>query len=201
MGVKNCEAYLDDVVAYSDTWDEHLETLTIIFSRLEKASLTLNLSKCEFGKATVTYLGKQVGQGQVRPVQVKVEAVIEYPVPHSRRSLRRFLSMCGYYRAFCSNFADVVAPLTSLTSPKAEFIWSPACQHAFEVAEALLCSVPVLSAPDFKSLFKLEASHCGAGAVLLQESPDGADHPVCYFSKKFNKHQLHYSTVKKETLA
>lgn len=74
MGVKNCEAYLDDVVACSDTWDEHLKTLTTIFDRLDEASLTLNLSKCEFGKATVTYLGKQV-----RPVIQKVL------IPHSER--------------------------------------------------------------------------------------------------------------------
>ena len=202
-GVENCEVYLDDVVAYSDTWPEHMHTLGLIFGRLARANLTLNLSKCEFGRATVTYLGKEVGQGQVRAIDAKVKAIVNYPVPTSRRSLRRFLGMSSYYRAFCKNFADVVAPLTSLTSTKRPYIWSPACQHAFECCKALLCSTPVLAAPNFKMPFKLEvdASDSGAGAVLLQEDVSGINHPICYYSKKFNTPQSHYSTIEKETLS
>ena len=202
-GVENCEAYLDDVVAYSSTWSDHLSTLSLIFRRLREASLTLNLAKCEFGKATVTYLGKQVGQGQVRPLAEKVQAIIDFPVPQSKKALRRFLGMCGYYRGFCRNFSEVVAPLTGLVSPLKTFIWSPACQAAFESAKALLCSAPVLAAPNFTRPFKLEvdASACGAGAVLLQEDNQAIDHPVCYFSKKFNKQQVNYSTIEKEALA
>lgn len=202
-GVENCEAYLDDVVAYSSTWADHLHTLSLIFSRLREASLTLNLAKCEFGRATVTYLGKQVGQGQVRPLAEKVQAIIDFPVPPSKKALRRFLGMCGYYRGFCRNFSDVVAPLTGLVSPLKSFIWSPACQAAFESAKALLCNAPVLAAPCFTRPFKLEvdASACGAGAVLLQEDSQSIDHPVSYFSKKFNKHQLNYSTIEKEALS
>ncbi|XP_049912636.1 uncharacterized protein LOC126397732 [Epinephelus moara] len=201
--VKNCEVYLDDVVAYSDTWSEHVTVLKEIFKRLKDANLTLNLAKCEFGKATVTYLGKQVGQGHVRPVDVKVQAIVTYPVPQTRRELRRFLGMAGYYRSFCRNFAEVVAPLTSLTSEKKPFAWSPACQHAFESCKALLCSTPVLTAPSFTRPFKLEvdASASGAGAVLLQEDKQGIDHPICYFSKKFSAAQLNYSTVEKEALS
>uniref|UniRef100_A0A669F703 Gypsy retrotransposon integrase-like protein 1 n=1 Tax=Oreochromis niloticus TaxID=8128 RepID=A0A669F703_ORENI len=202
-GVKNCEAYLDDIVVYSPTWSEHLETLSQVFRRFCESSLTLNLSKCEFGKATITYLGKQVGQGQVRPVTAKVQAIVDFPVPQTKRALRRFLGMAGFYRGFCRNFSDVVSPLTDLVSPLKPFIWSPACQVAFESAKALLCSAPVLAAPNFERSFKLEvdASACGAGAVLLQEDGRGVDHPVCYFSKKFNRHQTHYSTIEKEALA
>ncbi|KAF7661623.1 hypothetical protein LDENG_00257510 [Lucifuga dentata] len=111
--------------------------------------------------------------------------------------------MCGYYRSFCKKFSDVVAPLTSLVSPLKKFVWSPSCQTAFDSAKALLCSAPVLVAPDYARSFKLEvdASACEAGAVLLQEDQQGVDHPVCYFSKKFNKHQLNYSTTEKEALA
>lgn len=202
-GVRGCEVYLDDIVAYSSTWSEHMKTLREIFERLGAASLTLNLTKCEFGKAVVTYLGKKVGQGQVCPVMAKVRAIVDFPAPHTRRELRRFLGMAGYYRAFCKNFSDVVAPLTSLASPKFPFQWSETCQAAFEAAKALLCSAPVLAAPNFTRPFKLEvdASALGAGAVLLQEDEHGVDHPVCYFSKKFKKHQLHYSTIEKEALA
>uniref|UniRef100_A0A8K9UAB6 Gypsy retrotransposon integrase-like protein 1 n=1 Tax=Oncorhynchus mykiss TaxID=8022 RepID=A0A8K9UAB6_ONCMY len=79
----NCTAYLDDVVIHSSTWSDHLSTLKSVFQRLENASLTLNLAKCEFGKATVTYLGKQVGRGQVRPITGKVEAIVAFPAPDS----------------------------------------------------------------------------------------------------------------------
>ncbi|XP_062389331.1 uncharacterized protein LOC134077643 [Sardina pilchardus] len=97
-GVQNCEVYLDDIVLHSSTWSSHLELIHTVFHRLQDASLTLNLAKCEFGKATVTYLGKQVGQGQVRPVEAKIQAIVEFPIPKTKREVRRFLGMAGYYR-------------------------------------------------------------------------------------------------------
>lgn len=105
-----------------------------MFQRLAEASLTLNLSKCEFGKATTTYLGKQVGHGQVRLVDAKVSAVLSYPAPTTRRELRRFLGMTGYYRCFCKSFSVLVAPLTKLCSPAVPFVWNDECQHAFDAA-------------------------------------------------------------------
>ncbi len=201
--VLNCNVYLDDVVIYSSSWVEHLSILYDVFHRLSAASLTLNLRKCEFAKASVTYLGKQVGNSQVRPLEGKIAAVLEFPVPTTRRELRRFLGMVGYYRCFCNNFSSVVAPLTRLCSPKVDFTWTNDCQQAFLSAKSLLCSAPVLSAPEVSRAFQLEvdASAVGAGAVLLQEGADGVAHPVSYFSTKFNRHQLNYSTIEKETLA
>lgn len=86
--VPNCSAYLDDLVIYSVDWVKHVHSLKNMLERLDKALLTLNLAKCEFGQATVTYLGKEVGQGQVRPVEAKVQANSEFPVPTTRRELR-----------------------------------------------------------------------------------------------------------------
>lgn len=80
-GVKNCDAYLDDVVVYSSSWETHLCSLGEVFLRLSNASLTINLAKCEFGKATVTYLGKQVGQGHVRPIDAKGDSNFGVPCP------------------------------------------------------------------------------------------------------------------------
>ena len=191
------------VVVFSETWESHINSLRVVFERLVGASLTLNLAKCEFGKATVTYLGKQVGHGQVRPVDAKITAVLDFPVPSTRRELRRFLGMAGYYRCFCRNFSVVVAPLTSLCSPVVSFSWSTECQHAFDSVKSLLCSAPVLAAPDLARPFQLEvdASGVGAGAVLLQEDEGDVPHPVAYFSVKFKDHQRNYSTIEKETLA
>lgn len=86
---------------YSSDWSEHLTVLRTVFERLADASLTINLAKCEFDKATIAYLGKEVGQGQVRPVAAKVSAIADFPVPTTRRELGRFLGMAGYYRSFC----------------------------------------------------------------------------------------------------
>ncbi len=90
-----------------------------------------------------------MGQGCVRPVTAKVVAVVEFPTPITKRQLRRFLGMAGYYRGFCKNFATVVSPLTDLLSSVKKFVWSPQCESAFLAAKDLLCITPVLSAPNF----------------------------------------------------
>ncbi len=83
--MQGCAVYLDDVVIYSDTWDVHLERVRELFTRLAEVRLTVNLAKCEFARATVTYLGRVVGQGQVRPVNAKVWAVEQFPVPTTKK--------------------------------------------------------------------------------------------------------------------
>ena len=115
----------------------------------------------------------------------------------------RFLGMAGYYRKFCNNFSTLSAPLTNLLKKSQKFVWSQDCQNAFEQLKAMLQNAPVLSAPDFDKPFKLavDASDVGAGAVLFQADSNDIDHPVSFFSKKFNRHQRNYSTVEKECLA
>ncbi len=105
--------------------------------------------------------------------------------------------MVGYYQSFCRNFLSVVSPLTSLLSPSKSFVWNVECQFALQSVKVLLCNSPVLQAPNYECSFQLEvdASNVGAGAVLLQEDKQGIAHPVSYFSRKFNKNQLNYSTI------
>lgn len=139
----------------------------------------------------MTYLGKVVGQGQVRPVRAKVLAIDGFPTPTTKKELMHFLGMVGYYRGFCGNFSTVVAPLTNLLSSKVRFDWTPKCQCAFENVKGLITSAPVLAAPRLDEPFQLQvdASNVGAGATLLQSGLDGVDHPVSFFSRKFNSHQ------------
>lgn len=199
-GMSRCEAYLDDIVLYSSSWSEHLNQIKYLCFRLAEANLTINFAKSEFGKATVTYLGKVVGNGCVKPISAKVEAICGFPIPTNRHELRRFLGMMGYYRSFCQNFASVVLPLTNL-SPKIVFHWSEVCQQAFANCKALLASywLVFLSWPPriLRKSFSLAivASAYGAGTVLLKEDSNGIEHPVSYFSKKFNRHQKVYPTV------
>ncbi|XP_069983360.1 uncharacterized protein [Penaeus vannamei] len=190
-------------VEKNDNWVEHLERLQALFERLSAANLTVNLAKSDFAHAHVTYLGYEVGQGQVKPLNSKIHAIDKYPAPKAKREVMRFLGMAGYYRRFVMNFSDIVAPLTDLLKKGVKFIWSDSCEKAFKTVKAMLISSPILISPDFEKGFILyvDASDTGAGAVLCQADAAGVDHPVCYFSKKFNKHQRNYSTVEKETLA
>ena len=202
-GLEGCAVYLDDVVIFSDTWSEHIERAKALFDKLVWAQLTVNLAKCEFARATVKYLGRVVGQGKVRMVQDKVQAIIDYPPPTTKGELRRFLGLVGYYRSFCKNFSSVAEPLTRLLKKDVLFIWSTKCQVAFSNLKSLLCSAPVLAAPRLGESFSLQvdASNVGAGAALLQSDKQGVDRVVAFYSRKFNRYQLNYSVIEKEALA
>ncbi len=197
------KVYLDDAVVKSGDWSTHIKNLRTVFQRLKNANLTINLDKCEFSQAQVTFLGHVVGLGQVAPLNAKVDGITQFPAPTNRKEVRRFLGMAGYYRRFCPNFATVAAPLTDLLKKNKPFVWSPECDAALHSLKDMLCTYPVLTAPDFNKPFKLavDASDLGAGAVLFQEDDQGYDHPVSYTSKKFDRHQINYSTVEKEALA
>ena len=200
--IDGCEGYIDDVVIFSDNWSDHIRQIERFFQIMREAKLTVNLMKSEFGKATVKYLGHIVGQGQVRPLDAKIQTIVKFPIPTSRKELARFLGMAGYYRNFCLNFSDIAAPLTNLLSKKVKFVWTDDCQLAFDKVKLLLQKSPVLKSPDYEKPFKLiiDSSDVGTGSVLVQEASDGLDHPVSYFSKKFLKYQKNYSVVEKETL-
>lgn len=192
-------AYLDDLVVVSDSWDEHLVRLEILFARLQETGFTINLAKSAFGRASVTYLGHIVGHGMVRPKDANVRAILSFPTPRTRKELMRFLGMCGYYRRFCSNFSSVAGPLTDLTSSAVPYIWNQRCDQSFHRLKAFLASKP-----DYTSPFHLQidASGVGVGAVLLQPDPTtDVLHPVAYYSAKLKKHQTNYSTIEKEALA
>ena len=201
--IDGCEGYIDDVVIFSDNWSDHICQIERFFQIMREAKLTINLMKSEFGKATVKYLGHIVGQGQVSPLDAKIQTIVKYPIPTSRKELARFLGMAGYYRNFCLNFSEIAAPLTNLLSKKVKFVWTDDCQMAFDKVKLLLQKSPVLKSPDYEKPFKLiiDSSDIGTGSVLVQEASDGLDHPVSYFSKKFLKYQKNYSVVEKETLS
>ncbi len=122
-GLDCCAAYLDDLIVYSGTWKEHLVHLEQVFSRLKQAGLTVKANKCQIGMQECVYLGHVVGKGQVRPEPSKLEAVVAFPVPKTKKDVRAFLELSGYYRRFIPNYSSVAAPLSDLTKkalPKQE---------------------------------------------------------------------------------
>ena len=178
-------------MVYAETWEEHLHQIRQLFIRLREVKLTVNLAKTELGCAHVVYLGHVVGQGHIKPVEAKVEAVTKFPNPANRRELMRFLGMAGYYWKFCKNFSLVAEPLTQLLREDQKFIWDAKCTDTFKKIKGLLMSAPVLMTPNFDKPFMLlvDASDIGAGTVLVQEDRQGVEHPIVYFSQKFNDSQ------------
>ena len=200
--IPGCEAYIDDVVCYSDTMKEHLEIIQKLFNRLKEANLTVNLCKSEFCHATIQYLGHIVGQGSVKPIFAKVESILNFPRPTNKKQLMRYLGMAGFYRKFCKNFSTIVAPLTNLLQKRVPFKWDERCEEAFKNLKSILVSSPVLCTPNFSKQFKLQVDACdvGVGGVLYQEDDDNVEKIVGYFSKKLSKCQKNYSTIEKECL-
>ena len=198
-------AYLDDVVIHSRTWEDHLRHVSDILQRLQDAGLTVKPRKCQFAMSRCAYLGHIVEGCEVRPEDVKVQAVRDFPIPTSKKQVRAFLGLTGYYRRFMPNYADVASPITDLTRKDTpnRVKWTPICHQAFTSLKNALCSSPVLRSPDFQRNFILQtdASDRGVGAVLSQRDDDGMDYPIAYFSKKLLPREVRYSTVEKECLA
>ena len=105
-------AYLDDLVIFSYTWEDHLTQLQEIFSRLRQAGLTAKPAKCQFGMRTCTYLGHIVGNGVVKPEASKISAVESFTVPQTKRQVQAFLGLTGYYRKFIPGYAEIATPPT-----------------------------------------------------------------------------------------
>ena len=198
-------AYLDDLVIHCDTWEEHLSHVRLVLQCLREAGLTVKARKCQFGMEQCLYLGHIVGNGMVRPEMSKVEAISAFATPRTKKEVRVFLGLTGYYRKFIPDFATIAAPLTDLTRKTAPNLvnWSQECEEAFVELKARMCSSPVLRSPDFAKPFivQTDASERGIGAVLSQLDADGNDYPIAYYSRKLLPREERYATVEKECLA
>ena len=181
--------YIDDLVIFSETWEEHLEHLRVVLGRLQQVGLTIKLSKCQFGMDHCVYLGHVVGKGVVIPELSKVRVVEALAVPETKTEVRAFLGMTGYYRRFIANYAEIASPLTDLVKKATpnKVLWSDECNSAFNMLKKLLCSSPVLSSPDFSREFivQMDASDRAVSAVLSQVNEIGEEHPVGYFSRSY----------------
>ena len=146
--------YLDDIVVFSATFEDHLQHLRHIFIRLQKAAFQLKPSKCHFCLPEVKYLGHIVSGKGIRPDPMKVQAVKEYPVPHNVRDLRTFLGLANYFRKFVEGYAKIADPLHHLTRKTATgFHWTAFCEEAFQTLKQRLTSPPILAYPKFDSEF------------------------------------------------
>lgn len=202
--LKHTVCFLDDILIHTDSFEEHLLELKRVLGRLRQGNLTAKPSKCEIGQTQLLYLGHIIGEGILKPAIEKLKAVEDAPRPSTKKEVRSFLGLLGYYRKFVPNFATVAAPLSDLTKKGVpnKFEWKQECENAFKTLKSMLLSSPILRLPDLSKSFILrtDASNHGVGAVLMQIH-DGKKYPVAYASRKLIEREQRYSVIEKECLA
>jgi hypothetical protein len=203
-GLQNelCMVYMDDIIIYSSTFDEHIKRLTQIFERLKKYNLKLQPDKCEFLRREVAYLGHMVTSEGVKPNPDKIKAVLDFPEPKNQRDIKSFLGLTGYYRRFVKDYAQITKPMTRLLKKDIPFNFNGDCKEAFEKCKQLLTQTPILQYPNFEREFILttDASNFAIGSILSQ-GKIGEDLPIAYASRTLNGAETRYSTIEKELLA
>ena len=194
-------AYINNIAVFSHSWEEYLSHLQQFFNRLQLAGLTVKLKKCRFGGQEVSYLGHVIGGGRLLADPTKLQAVRDYPRPVTKRDVRAFLGLVGYYRRFIPHFATVAAPLTDLTCKcrLQHVTWNAETEIAFQKLKDLLVETPVLGVADPSRSYVLQcdASERGLGAVLSQADRQGDEHPIAYASRKLLPRETKYSTIEK----
>ncbi|GFU71982.1 retrovirus-related Pol polyprotein from transposon 412 [Trichonephila clavipes] len=197
-----CLIYLDDVIIGGRTFEEHLQNIRKVLSKLSDANLKLNPSKCKFFQKEVNYLGHIISAEGVRTDPEKVSAVKNWKRPENLRELRSFLGLCTYYRKFVKGFSNIARPLHRLTESKQKFQWTKECEDSFLQLKEALTSSPILiyPQPDKPFILDTDASNESVGAVLSQEI-DGQERVVAYWSKCLSKPERNYCVTRKELLA
>ena len=192
-------AYLDDILIFSPSFEEHLAHLNTIFERLRQYSLKLKLKKCSFLRNETNYLGFVIDKDGIKPDQKKVEAIRGLPAPTCVKEVRSFVGMCSYYRRFIPNFSQIAEPIIDLTKKYAHFKWTDNHQKAFDFIKESLTCVPLLVYPDPNRPYTLftDASDTCIGACLTQLC-DNEEKPIYYLSHKLSRSQCKWSTVEKE---
>ena len=202
---KKVHIYMDDLLIATDTVEEHLEILREVLNRLRVAGLKLKLAKCDFLKREIVYLGHVISEEGVRVNPAKIQAISNFPEPKSKKNIKQFLGLAGFFRKFVRGFSVKAAPLTDVLKEDVPFSWGEKERSAFRDLKDALGQPPVLRFPDFELPFILvtDASDLGIGACLMQKWGKNV-HPVAFFSKKWkrsNPDETKWSVVDKEAYA
>ena len=197
--------FLDDILIYSKTADEHLRHIRVVFDKLKKANLKIKPSKCDFFKKQVNFLGHVVSNNGISSDPDKVEALKNFKTPTDQKQLRHFLGLAGFYRKFIDKYADITYCLYKLLGKKTEWIWTPQCDAAIEVLKEELGKNPIMihPSPDKTYHLQTDASNTGYSGILQQPRDNNPKElaPVAYFSGTFKGAQLRWSTSEKEGYA
>jgi hypothetical protein len=201
--------YIDDIIVFSRTTEEHLQHVRVVMQRLRQAKVSIKGSKANLFRDRVNFLGHVVSGEGVAPQRKKVEAVMQWPTPENVSDVRSFLGLASFYRKFVHHFAAIATPLHDLTKAGAEWQWRPDREErAFRMLQQALTSAPLLVLPDVQAaasgrapyLVQCDASLLAWGAVLMQDQGKGYQ-PIAFLSKAFNSAQVNYSATERELAA
>ena len=197
-----CFLYLDDILVYGSSFNSHLEALKSVFVKLQINNLKLKPSKCFFGFQEVKILGHVISSKGVAVDPTKIESITKLPIPTSSSEIKSILGLCGYYRRFIPNYADLTRPLIDLTKQNVPYVWTKACQIAFEIIKERLTNAPLLSQfnESLPVIIHTDASNYGIGAVCSQLK-NNREHVISYASRVLNSAEVKYNTSEKECLA
>jgi hypothetical protein len=194
--------YLDDIMIFSNTAEEHLAHIRVVLQRLRDHKLYAAPKKCKFFQTRIEWLGHIVSNQGIEVDPRKTDSVNEWPTPKTVLQVMSFLGLASYYRRFIQDFSQVAAPLTNLTRKDRTFVWGEAEESSFQTLKTLLTKTPVLvlASPDFPFTLHTDASVDAIGGVLMQDQGDGL-RPVSYFSRKLSAAERNYPTHEQEMLA
>jgi len=195
--------YVDDILIYSNTYEEHVKHVTEVLERLEKANLYADITKSNFHSDSVKFLGLVVGKDGLHMDQEKVAAIRDWKEPKSLKGLQSFLGFCNYYREFLPEFGRVARPLQKLTKKDSWRRFGEAEKEAFQKTKDLITSGDLLAhfSPLLPSRVETDASDCVCAGVFSQQQEDGAWKPVAFYSKAMSEAEMRYEIHDKEMLA
>ena len=198
-----CTAYLDDILIYSESEEQHIEHVKQILEALMKAGLQVKPQKCEFHTNNVEYLGFIITTEGLRMDPAKITTIIEWPIPKKLRDVRSFLGFGNFYRRFIQGYSHLARPLTQLTKKGTPFGWSDLCQATFERLKEAFPTAPILIHFDFNKeiVVETDASDVASAGILSQPGPDGLLHPIAFFSTKHTPAECNYDIYDKELMA
>ncbi|MBC1496232.1 hypothetical protein HCI94_13525, partial [Listeria welshimeri] len=183
--------FIDDILIYSKTKEEHEEHLRLALEKLREHQLYAKFSKCEFWLSEVKFLSHVISSGGVAVDPSNVESVLSWKQPKTVSEIRSFLGLAGYYRRFIENFSKIARPMTRLLQKEVKYKWTEDCEQSFQELKKRLVTAPVLILPDSRKGFQVycDASRLGLGCVLMQEGK-----VVAYASRQLRPHENNYPT-------
>ncbi len=195
--------YVDDILIFSKSVEEHLQHLEAVFDALQRHNLCIKLSKCSLLCEELEFLGHTLSKNGIKPISNKLKEILEFSVPTNVTQVRSFMGLLNYYRRFIPHCSTIATPLHRLTRKNVPFFWCTSAQQAFEELKRSINNCVELSLPDFSKPFLIycDASKHGVGSALCQEKDDGSLAIISFFSKAFDKNQQKYHSNTQEVYA